>query len=236
MTINFNDPLAIAKFIRSSPKTTPVKVYINGSIKNITDNNIRVFGSANFWILFGEYKHISVVLEDNKETIIDYHMEYDRRNSAIPLLNILNLEARIEPGAIIREGVTIEKNAVIMMGAVINIGSSIGENSMIDMNCVIGARGTIGKNVHVGAGSIIAGVLEPPSSVPVVIEDDVFIGANVVVLEGVTIGKGSVIAAGSIVTKDVPPNTVVAGVPAKVIKNKDSKTCEKVKMLEDLRK
>jgi len=236
MSINFNDPLAIAKFIRSSPKTTPVKVYIKGFIGNLNDTNIKVFGSDNFWILIGEYKYISHILEDYKADIVDYHIEYDRRNSAIPLLNILDLEARIEPGAMIREGVTIDRNAVIMMGAVINIGACIGENSMIDMNCVIGARGTIGKNVHVGAGTIIAGVLEPPSSSPVIIEDDVFIGANVVVLEGVVIGKGSVVAAGSIVTKNIPPNTVVAGVPAKVIKTKDAKTTEKVKLLDDLRK
>lgn len=236
MSINFNDPLDIAKFIRTSPKTTPVKVYINGFVKDIQDSNIKVFGSENFWILFGEYKLISNILEINKNTIIDYHIEYDRRNSAIPQLNILNLDARVEPGSIIREGVTIKKNAIIMMGSVINIGAIIGENTMIDMNCVIGARGTIGKNVHIGAGTIIAGVLEPPSSNPVTVEDEVFIGANVVILEGVRVGKGSVIGAGSIVTKDVPPNTVVAGIPAKIIKTKDEKTTDKVKILEDLRK
>lgn len=236
MGVNFNDPHAIAKYIKSSPKTTPVKVYIRGVLSNIDGLDIKIFGSDNFWILIGEHKYISKILEENKNTIMDYHMEHDRRNSALPLLNILNLDARIEPGAIVREGVIIGKNAVIMMGAVINIGSSIGENSMIDMNCVIGARGNIGKNVHVGAGTIVAGVLEPPSSIPVIIEDDVFIGANVVILEGVIIGKGSVVAAGSIVTKNVPPNTVVAGVPAKVIKEKDAKTISKVKLLEDLRK
>ena len=53
---------------------------------------------------------------------------------------------------------------------------------------------------------------------PIVIEDNVWLGANVVVMPGVTIGKHSVVAAGSVVTKDVPPDTIVGGVPAKVIK------------------
>jgi 2,3,4,5-tetrahydropyridine-2-carboxylate N-succinyltransferase len=82
---------------------------------------------------------------------------------------------------------------------------------------------------------VIAGVLEPPSATPVIIEDDVLVGANAVVLEGVRVGKGAVVAAGAIVTKDVEPGTVVAGSPAKFIKYKDEKTSEKTKLLEDLR-
>ena len=55
---------------------------------------------------------------------------------------------------------------------------------------------------------------------PIVIEDDVWIASNSVILKGVHIGKGAVVAAGSIVTKDVPPYAVVAGVPARQIKNR----------------
>ena len=57
------------------------------------------------------------------------------------------------------------------------------------------------------------------STNPVTIEDDVWIGANAVILPGVTIGNHCVVAAGAVVTKDVPPHSLVAGVPAKVIKN-----------------
>ena len=103
-------------------------------------------------------------------------MEYDRRNSAVPMLDVTDIEARIEPGAFIRDRVKIGKNAVVMMGAVINIGAEIGEGSMVDMNAVLGARATVGKNVHVGAGSVLAGVLEPPSATPVIVEDGVMIG------------------------------------------------------------
>lgn len=59
---------------------------------------------------------------------------------------------------------------------------------------------------------------EKPSTAPIVIQDHVWIGMNVMVLKGVTIGEGAVVAAGSLVNKDVPPYSLVAGVPAKVIK------------------
>ncbi|MBM7615915.1 2,3,4,5-tetrahydropyridine-2,6-dicarboxylate N-acetyltransferase [Alkaliphilus hydrothermalis] len=234
-TIDTSSPEALAKCIKEAKKTTPVKVYIQGKLSLDTNTNIKIFGGESFWILMGEYEDISKILNLHQKDIQHYHLEYDRRNSAIPLLNPLQLQARIEPGAIIRENVTIGKNVVIMMGAVINVGAEIGDNTMVDMNCVVGARGIIGKNAHIGAGAVIAGVLEPPNKTPVIIEDDVFIGANAVVLEGVRVGKGAVVAAGSIVTKDVPPNTVVAGMPAHIIKTKDSKTEEKVRILEDLR-
>jgi 2,3,4,5-tetrahydropyridine-2,6-dicarboxylate N-acetyltransferase len=107
---------------------------------------------------------------------------------------------------------------------------------MIDMNVVIGGRAIVGKNCHIGAGAVLAGVIEPPSADPVVIEDDVLIGANAVVLEGVKVGKGAVIAAGSVVVKDVEPNAVVAGIPAKFLKKVDERTKVKTQLMEELRK
>lgn len=235
LNIDFTDPYEIARFIKEAKKSTPVKVYIKGNIEESDFPKCKVFGDKSFKIVFGENSDIEPILNENKDKIEYFEIENDRRNSAIPILDMKNIKARIEPGAIIRDRVNIGENAVIMMGAVINIGAIIGENTMIDMNAVVGARGTIGKNVHVGAGAVIAGVLEPPSKTPVIIEDGVMIGANAVILEGVRIGKGAVVAAGSVVTRDVSEGTVVAGTPAKVIKEKDEKTAEKVKILEDLR-
>ncbi|MXO80363.1 2,3,4,5-tetrahydropyridine-2,6-dicarboxylate N-acetyltransferase, partial [Paenibacillus sp. OT2-17] len=141
----------------------------------------------------------------------------------------------IEPGAYIRDMVGIGNNAVIMMGAVINIGVTIGEGTMIDMNAVLGGRVKVGNMCHIGAGVVLAGVIEPPSAQPVVVEDDVLIGANSVVLEGVRIGKGAVVAAGAVVTEDVPEYSVVAGTPARVIKQVDDKTKSKTEILKELR-
>lgn len=235
LDMNLTDPYEIARFIKNAKKSTPVKVYIKGDIDETLFSNCKVFGEAGFKVVFGEYSDIEHILNENREKITYFEIENDRRNSAIPMIDMKNIKARIEPGSIIRDRVEIGQNAVIMMGAVINIGASIGENTMVDMNAVVGARGSIGKNVHIGAGAVVAGVLEPPSKTPVIIEDDVMIGANAVILEGVRIKKGAVVAAGSVVTSDVEAMTVVAGMPARVIKQKDEKTAEKVKLLEDLR-
>lgn len=234
MELKLQDAYEIAKFIKDAQKSTPVKLYVSGHISNADKYDLKMFKSDDMAIFIGEYNEAKKLLQENPQIEI-YHLEYDRRNSAIPLLDTNEIQARIEPGAIIRDMVDIGKDAVIMMGAVINIGAVIGEKTMIDMNAVVGARGTIGKNVHVGAGAVIAGVLEPPSKTPVIIEDDVLIGANAVVLEGVRVGKGAVVAAGSVVTEDVPEMAVVAGTPAKIIKYKDDKTIEKTKLLDDLR-
>lgn len=226
----------IIEFIQKSEKKTPVKVYVKGDLEGIDFGaGTKSFITGNTGVLFGDWKEVGLVLEANKERIEDYVVENDRRNSAIPLLDMKNIHARIEPGAIIRDQVEIGNNAVIMMGASINIGAVIGEGTMIDMNVVVGGRGTIGKNCHIGAGTVIAGVIEPPSAQPVVVEDDVVIGANAVVLEGCRVGKGAVVAAGAVVIEDVPPYTVVAGTPARVIKQIDEKTKSKTEIKQELR-
>lgn len=236
MNYNFTDPYEIARFIKESKKSTPVKAYINGDLAGCEFKSIECFGEGNFYVLFGNHDEITEFLNTNQNKIHNYKLENDRRNSAIPMLDIKNINARIEPGAIIRDRVTIGNNAVIMMGAVINIGAEIGDETMVDMNAVVGARGKLGKGVHLGAGAVVAGVLEPPSKEPCEIGDNVLIGANAVILEGIKIGKNSVVAAGAIVTEDVPENVVVAGSPARIIKNVDDKTKSKTEILADLRK
>lgn len=230
------DAQQIIEFIQKSEKKTPVKVYLKGQLEGIDFGpNVKAFISGPAGVVFGEWSQISTVLERHRSQIEDYVVESDRRNSAIPLLDTKHMQARIEPGAIIRDQVTIGERAVIMMGAVINIGAVIGEGTMIDMNAVVGGRGTIGKNCHIGAGAVVAGVIEPPSAKPVIVEDDVLVGANAVLLEGVHIGQGSVVAAGAIVVDDVPPGVVVAGVPARVIKQIDEKTKSKIEIKQELR-
>ena len=223
---------AIIQFIANAEKSTPVELYIDEEIK---DTGVcKVIGKDGLRLLIGNWEDIEKIIKNNN--LKNYYLKNDRRNSGVPLLDIKNVNARIEPGAIIRDKVTIGDKAVIMMGAVINIGAEIGEGTMIYMNVVLGGRAKVGKNCHIGAGSVLAGVIEPPSADPVVIEDNVVIGANAVVLEGVRIGKGSVVAAGAVVTENVPENVVVAGMPAKIIKNVDDKTASKTEIVEDLRK
>jgi 2,3,4,5-tetrahydropyridine-2-carboxylate N-succinyltransferase/tetrahydrodipicolinate N-acetyltransferase len=228
------DANQIINFIKDSNKKTPVKVYIN--YHGVIDfGDCKVFGNNKSVTVFGEWNILKNIIENNKELIDEIEIEDYCRNSAIPLLNTKNINARIEPGAFIRDQVKIGNNAVIMMGAVINIGAIIGEGTMIDMGAILGGRATVGKNCHIGAGAVLAGVIEPASATPVIVEDNVLIGANAVVIEGVRIGKGAVVAAGAVVINDVPANTVVVGSPAKVLKIKDEKTISKTTLIDALR-
>ena len=223
----------IIEYIRTSEKKTPVKVYVWEKVP-VDFPGCHVFPAGeNCKIVFGDWKVVGPILEANEFAHVE--IENNCRNSAIPMLDLKDIPARIEPGAIIRERVEIGKNAVIMMGAVINIGAVVGEGTMIDMGAVLGGRAIVGRNCHVGAGAVLAGVVEPASATPVVIEDNVMIGANAVVIEGCRVGQGAVVAAGAVVVADVAPNTVVAGCPAKVIKVKDEKTAGKTALVDALR-
>lgn len=107
---------------------------------------------------------------------------------------------------------------------------TLGDDSMIGADSIIGsaAEVMIGRDVLMGPDVIIytsnhgmrLGTpmrLQPMDVAPVFIGDDVWIGARCIILPGVTIGAGAVIAAGAVVTKDIPANAIVGGVPARVI-------------------
>ncbi len=109
---------------------------------------------------------------------------------------------------------------------------SIGDYSQINPGAFVSGHVTIGKNALIGPGvKIIGGThnfsrLDVPMRfqgsviLPIVIEDDVWIGANAVILGGCTLGRGSIIAAGAVVSKDVGEFSIVGGVPAKVLRNR----------------
>jgi tetrahydrodipicolinate N-acetyltransferase len=226
----------IRDLIANAKKRTPVLAFVRheGELPDAPED-IKIFPTgAGTSILTGEWDAMRPLLE--LQQVKYYHLENNRRNSAIPLLDLKGINARIEPGSVIRDQVQIGDRVIVMMGAVINIGAVVGAGTMVDMNAVVGARAIVGENCHVGAGAVLAGVLEPPSAAPVRIDDNVLIGANAVVLEGCRVGKGSVVAAGAVVISDIPENVVVAGQPARVIKQVDEKTKDKTALLKELRR
>ena len=235
-TAGFESAQQIIDFIAGSPKSTPVRALVAERPGAEVDyGGAEVYGTPEGRIVLGEWDELKGLLESQADKIDHLRVEADRRNSGVPLLDVRSTHARIEPGAIIRDHVSVGDNAVVLMGAIVNIGAVIGDESMVDMGAVLGGRAIVGRNCHIGAGSVLAGVVEPASATPVVIEDDVMVGANAVILEGVRVGRGAVVAAGAVVVEDVPENAVVAGVPARVIKQRDEGTDGKTGLVEALR-
>lgn len=139
-------------------------------------------------------------------------------------------------------GIEIGRNSYVMHGAVLHVynfrdlphaGIRIGEQSLIGEYCVlrgqggveIGDRVYLSPMVQVVAVNHVFGDADTPfvdqgiTAEGIRIEDDVWIGSGAVITDGVTVGRGSVVAAGAVVTRDVPPRTIVAGVPAKAIRD-----------------
>lgn len=152
--------------------------------------------------------------------------------------------ANIHPKCLIEAGVRIDRPWLLSLGARSVVQQGAWLSVTHDGAClVIGEHGFVGRHVvievslavTIGRGALIApnvyitdhnhglnvGVAmfeQPCKATPVVIGDDVWIGANCVILPGVTIGSGAVVAAGAVVNRDVPANAIVAGVPARVVK------------------
>lgn len=112
----------------------------------------------------------------------------------------------------------IGDNVKIGSLAHIDYNVKIGENTTIEGLVYIPPLSRIGKNVFIGPAAALTNDPYPTSKklIGVTIEDGVIIGSRAVIKAGITVGKNSVIAMGAVVTKDVPPNVVVAGVPAKI--------------------
>jgi acetyltransferase-like isoleucine patch superfamily enzyme len=182
-------------------------------------------GESSGWVLVGKQVSIryAAYLQAGKELIIEDYAE---------------INARSTQKIILGNRVTIGKYAIIrpgnLYGGEPGEGLVVGDHSNIGPYCYIGCSGhiSIGNNVMISprvsiyAENHVFDHTDTPiksqgvKKENVVIEDDCWIASNSILLAGVTIGKGSIVAAGSVVTQDVPPYSVVAGVPARVIKNR----------------
>lgn len=114
-------------------------------------------------------------------------------------------EVRVVPGGTsIRDGCFIGKNVVIMPPAYVNVGAYVDEGTMIDSHALVGSCAQVGKRVHLSAASQIGGVLEPIGALPVIIEDEVFVGGNCGIYEGTIVKRRAVIGAGVLITASMP--------------------------------
>jgi 2,3,4,5-tetrahydropyridine-2-carboxylate N-succinyltransferase len=110
---------------------------------------------------------------------------------------------RVVPPGVVRYGSFCEPGVIVMPGYV-NIGAYVGSGTMVDTWATVGSCAQVGKNVHISGGVGIGGVLEPPSAMPVIIEDNVFIGSRCILVEGVRISQGAVLGANVTLTSSTP--------------------------------
>jgi 2,3,4,5-tetrahydropyridine-2,6-dicarboxylate N-succinyltransferase len=122
-----------------------------------------------------------------------------RYHDRVPLKTRLD-GVRVVPGAIARWGAYIAPG-VVLMPSFVNIGGYVDEGTMVDTWATVGSCAQIGKNVHLSGGVGIGGVLEPPNAVPVVVEDDAYIGSRSMVVEGARVRRGAKLGSGTMLTK-----------------------------------
>ncbi len=118
--------------------------------------------------------------------------------------NLADKIRMVPGGTSVRAGAYIGKNVVIMPPSYVNIGAYVDDNTMIDSHVLVGSCAQIGKNVHLSTAVQIGGVLEPIGNRPVIVEDDCFIGAGVILTEGILVRSGAVIAPGVSLSAAVP--------------------------------
>ena len=166
-----------------------------------------------------------------------------RHKSKIQMGKTVTIGNYVQINALSREGIILGNNVSILGNTIIECtgvirdlgeGLIIGNNVGIAQNCFIQVRGkvVIGNDVIFGPGVSLFSenhkfddpdlpvATQGETRKGVIIEDGVWVGARAVILDGVNVGRNSIIAAGSIVNKDVPPYAIVAGVPAKIIRNR----------------
>jgi 2,3,4,5-tetrahydropyridine-2,6-dicarboxylate N-succinyltransferase len=116
---------------------------------------------------------------------------------------------RVVPPATARYGSFLSPG-VVLMPSYVNIGAWVGPGTMVDTWATVGSCAQIGADVHLAGGVGIGGVLEPPQAVPVIVEDNAFIGSRCIVVEGVRVGRGAVLGAGVVLTGNTPVIDVTA--------------------------
>ena len=123
--------------------------------------------------------------------------------TALAALHFAEAGVRVVPGASARWGSFLSRG-VVLMPSYVNIGAWVGEGTMVDTWATVASCAQIGARVHLSGGVGIGGVLEPPNAVPVVVEDEAFIGSRSMITDGARVGRGAVLGAGTILNPSIP--------------------------------
>ena len=190
--------------------------HIEEVVRNVDIGNLRVAEeNSGDWII-NEWVRDSILLffkiRNLKEINANDLIYFDKLE---PKKNYEELKIRVVPPGVVRYGAFCEPGVVVMPGFV-NIGAYVGSGTMVDTWATVGSCAQIGKNVHLSGGVGIGGVLEPPGAMPVIVEDNAFIGSRSIIVEGVRIKKGAVIGANVTLTASTPIIDVTGSSPIEI--------------------
>ena len=190
--------------------------HIEEVVRNVDIGNLRVAEeNSGVWII-NEWVRDSILLffkiRNLKEINANDLIYFDKLE---PKKNYEELKIRVVPPGVVRYGAFCEPGVVVMPGFV-NIGAYVGSGTMVDTWATVGSCAQIGKNVHLSGGVGIGGVLEPPGALPVIVEDNAFIGSRSIIVEGVRIKKGAVIGANVTLTASTPIIDVTGTSPIEI--------------------
>ena len=125
-----------------------------------------------------------------------------RDRAALVPSAVLPEGVRVVPGgSALRRGAHLGRGVVVLPPSYVNVGAFVGEGTMIDSHVLVGSCAQIGRRVHLSAAAQIGGVLEPAGALPVIVEDEAFVGGGVGIYEGVVVGAGAVLGAGVVLTR-----------------------------------
>lgn len=119
---------------------------------------------------------------------------------------------RIVPGgSTVRRGAYLAPSVIMMPPSYVNVGAYVDSDTMIDSHALVGSCAQVGKHVHLSAASQLGGVLEPVGALPVIIEDNVFIGGNCGIYEGTIVKENAVIGTGVVINSSTAIFDAVSG-------------------------
>jgi 2,3,4,5-tetrahydropyridine-2-carboxylate N-succinyltransferase len=157
---------------------------------------------ANEWVKRG------ILLNFSLRNISGYEYGDTTYNDVMPLAETREFRERgsrnTPDGTVIRRGVNVGSDVILMSPSFCNVGARIGDGTLVDSCNTVGSCAQIGANVKLGANTLIGGVLEPVESAPVVVEDDVSLGAGCRVTSGFVVGAGSVVGENTLLTPRIP--------------------------------
>jgi 2,3,4,5-tetrahydropyridine-2-carboxylate N-succinyltransferase len=136
---------------------------------------------------------------------------FDKDTMAVKQLQTESGVRVVPGGTAIRDGCYLASGVTLMPPAYVNIGAYVGAGTLIDSHVLVGSCAQVGERVHISAGAQIGGVLEPVGELPVILENEVFVGGNCGLYEGAVVRERAVLASGVILTGGTPVYDLVRG-------------------------